>query len=226
MLKVKQKVVVKGGFGSEKPVRVRIDAISTKNDREIIEYTDWDGQDRWAYVSQIIDFNPDGEPVEPSKPTCDKCGKFTDEREGQFTVCGTAWVCPSCKTELDEMDEEPTVKPPTNFDVIESLDFIWDKLHGYREDCIPESNPDYDEEWSDICISMAWIEGGCDVERKEGVLEPKEDRLSLVSSWLKDLRDGTEHDECPVHTYGIDESDGGECTQDKYNWAIDILEDK
>ena len=111
--------------------------------------------------------------VEPSKPTCDKCGKFTDEREGQFTVCGTAWVCPSCKTELDEMDEEPTVKPPSNFDVIESLDFIWDKLHGYREDCIPESNPDYDEEWSDICISMAWIEGGCDVERVEGILEPK-----------------------------------------------------
>ena len=160
MLKVKQKVVVKGGFGSEKPVRVRIDAISTKNDREIIEYTDWDGQDRWAYVSQIIDFNPDGEPVEPSKPTCDKCGKFTDEREGQFTVCGTAWVCPSCKTELDEMDEEPTVKPPTNFDVIESLNFIWDRLHGYREDCIPvdvDGEP-YDEEWDDICTAMSWIE--------------------------------------------------------------------
>ena len=67
MLKVKQKVVVKGGFGSEKPVRVRIDAISTKNDREIIEYTDWDGQDRWAYVSQIIDFNPDDD-----KETMDK----------------------------------------------------------------------------------------------------------------------------------------------------------
>ena len=67
MLKVRQKVVVKGGFGSEKPVRVRIDAISTKNDREIIEYTDWDGQDRWAYVSQIIDFNPDDD-----KETMDK----------------------------------------------------------------------------------------------------------------------------------------------------------
>ena len=67
MLKVKQKVVVKGGFGSEKPVRVRIDTISTKNDREIIEYTDWDGQDRWAYVSQIIDFNPDDD-----KETMDK----------------------------------------------------------------------------------------------------------------------------------------------------------
>ena len=168
MLKVKQKVVVKGGFGSEKPVRVRIDAISTKNDREIIEYTDWDGQDRWAYVSQIIDFNPDGEPVEPSKPTCDKCGKFTDEREGQFTVCGTAWVCPSCKTELDEMDEEPTVKPPTNFDVIESLDFVWDCLNRY--------NPVFhrnEEVWDDICTAMSWIEDGCNVERIEGILEYK-----------------------------------------------------
>ena len=63
MLKVKQKVVVKGGFGSEKPDRVRIDAIGAKNGREIIEYTDWDGQDKWAYVSQIIDFNPDSEPI-------------------------------------------------------------------------------------------------------------------------------------------------------------------
>ena len=113
------------------------------------------------------------------------------------------------------------VKPPTNFDVIESLDFVWDCLNRY--------NPVFhrnEEVWDDICTAMSWIEDGCDVERKEGVLEPKEDRLSLVSSWLKDLRDGTEHDECPVHTYGIDESDGGECTQDKYNWAIDILEDK
>ena len=70
-------------------------------------------------------------------------------------------------------DKADSVPPPTNFSVIESLEFIWDKLHGYREDCIPESNPDYDEEWSDICISMAWIEGGCDVERVEGILEPK-----------------------------------------------------
>ena len=69
------------------------------------------------------------------------------------------------------------VKPPTNFDVIESLEFIWDKLHGYREDCIPESNPDYDEEWDDICTAMSWIESGCDVERIEGILEYKKERI-------------------------------------------------
>ena len=65
------------------------------------------------------------------------------------------------------------VKPPTNFDAVQSLNFIWEKLHGYREDCIPASNPDYDEEWDDICTSMAWIEDACDVELIEGILQYK-----------------------------------------------------
>lgn len=38
------------------------------------------------------------------------------------------------------------------------LDTVWQALEGYRENCIPEGNPDYDNEWSDICTAMAWIE--------------------------------------------------------------------
>ena len=38
-----------------------------------------------------------------------------------------------------------------------NLETIWDALHGYRETCIPEGNPDYDRQWSDICSEMAWI---------------------------------------------------------------------
>ena len=34
---------------------------------------------------------------------------------------------------------------------------IWDALHGYREDCIPEDHEVYEEQWSDICTAMAWI---------------------------------------------------------------------
>ena len=37
------------------------------------------------------------------------------------------------------------------------LDTIWDALGGYREDCIPEDDPSYDDLWSDICTAMAWI---------------------------------------------------------------------
>ena len=65
------------------------------------------------------------------------------------------------------------VKSPTNFDVIESLNFIWDRLHGYREDCIPvdvDGEP-YDGEWDEICTAMAWIEDECGVKRIEGILE-------------------------------------------------------
>ena len=66
-------------------------------------------------------------------------------------------------------------KAPTNFDIIESLDFIWDRLDGYREDCIGEKHNDasYDEEWDEICTAMAWIEDACGLERKDGFLEPK-----------------------------------------------------
>ena len=62
------------------------------------------------------------------------------------------------------------VKPPTNFDVIESLDFVWDCLNRY--------NPVFhrnEEVWDDICTAMSWIEDGCNVERIEGILEYKKD---------------------------------------------------
>ena len=76
------------------------------------------------------------------------------------------------------------VKPPTNFSVIESLEFIWDKLHGYAEESIPywkyeDSHPEdakvYEEEWDEICTAMAWIEDECGLERKEGILEHKKE---------------------------------------------------
>jgi len=37
------------------------------------------------------------------------------------------------------------------------LETVWNALEGYRENCIPESNTDYDAEWGDICTAMAWI---------------------------------------------------------------------
>lgn len=37
------------------------------------------------------------------------------------------------------------------------LETIWQALHAYREDCIPEGEKFYDDEWSDICTAMAWI---------------------------------------------------------------------
>ena len=43
-------------------------------------------------------------------------------------------------------------------DIRSAIDTIWDALHAYREDCIPESDPMYDDQWSDICTAMAWIQ--------------------------------------------------------------------
>ena len=49
----------------------------------------------------------------------------------------------------------PTEKVPTGFDVEESIEYIWDALNCYREDCI--SGPEYEELWDDIVTSMSWI---------------------------------------------------------------------
>lgn len=47
---------------------------------------------------------------------------------------------------------------PTNFSIPESLETVWEGLHEYREDCIPEGDcPGFDQKWSDICTAMAWI---------------------------------------------------------------------
>jgi len=35
------------------------------------------------------------------------------------------------------------------------LELLWHALECYREDCI--SGEEYDEEWDDICLVMAWI---------------------------------------------------------------------
>lgn len=40
---------------------------------------------------------------------------------------------------------------------VTSLDLIWGALHQYRDACIPEGTPEYDDEWAEICIDMAWI---------------------------------------------------------------------
>ena len=38
------------------------------------------------------------------------------------------------------------------------LDCIWEALHDYRENCIPEGDEMYDSMWDDICTARAWIE--------------------------------------------------------------------
>lgn len=37
------------------------------------------------------------------------------------------------------------------------LNVIWRALHSYREDLIPDGQPEYDDEWDDICYQMALI---------------------------------------------------------------------
>lgn len=34
---------------------------------------------------------------------------------------------------------------------------VWDALSDYRENCIPEGEENYDEQWNDICFAMEHI---------------------------------------------------------------------
>ena len=44
------------------------------------------------------------------------------------------------------------------YDITEELETVWDALHAYREDLIPEGQDEmYDELWGDICTSMSRI---------------------------------------------------------------------
>jgi len=48
----------------------------------------------------------------------------------------------------------------------EHIEVIWDALYAYREDLIPEGDPQYDEIWSDVCTAMAWIQEDLGVEEE------------------------------------------------------------
>lgn len=43
-------------------------------------------------------------------------------------------------------------------DIKEQIQIVWDALHAYREDLIPEGDPTYDDLWGDICTAMAVIQ--------------------------------------------------------------------
>jgi hypothetical protein len=37
------------------------------------------------------------------------------------------------------------------------VDFLWEVLADYRDQCIPEGVAAHDEKWGDICTVMAWL---------------------------------------------------------------------
>jgi hypothetical protein len=52
--KIGEKVLVRGGFGTEPAEIVEIEDLDIKNGRPLICYTDKNGDGRWAYFENII----------------------------------------------------------------------------------------------------------------------------------------------------------------------------
>ena len=51
--------------------------------------------------------------------------------------------------------------------MIHNLKVIWDALHAYREDLIPEGDQYYDGEWDEICTAMSHIHEALGVKHEE-----------------------------------------------------------
>jgi hypothetical protein len=50
---------------------------------------------------------------------------------------------------------------------VEALGAIWQALHTFREDVIPEGETENDSWWGDICEAMAHLHETLDVEQSE-----------------------------------------------------------
>lgn len=87
-------------------------------------------------------------------------------------------VDPLSEDEIDELCEDPNTLPLSlaqhpcpplatlhAHDPASWLSTVWDALQGYREDCIPEHDPTYEEEWSDICSAITWISAALGLPR-------------------------------------------------------------
>ena len=65
------------------------------------------------------------------------------------------------------------------YDITEELETVWDALHAYREDLIPEGDEQYDDLWGDICTSMSRITASLGYEiNQDGdyVIVPEEEQ--------------------------------------------------
>ena len=60
------------------------------------------------------------------------------------------------------------------------LETVWDALEAYR-DFIPEGDKANDDQWSDICTAMAWIDETIMGDADDGyvTLEPTQDRSKV-----------------------------------------------
>ena len=50
---------------------------------------------------------------------------------------------------------------------VEALSAIWQALHTFREDVIPEGETENDSWWNDICEAMAHLHETLDVEQSD-----------------------------------------------------------
>jgi hypothetical protein len=72
------------------------------------------------------------------------------------------------------------------------LETIWYALHMARENCIPESDPDYDNQWNNICEAMAWLTESLGLE-----LDDHGDYIEIETPYGEDLcRNGKSIAEC------------------------------
>jgi hypothetical protein len=103
-------------------------------------------------------------------------------------------------------------------DIESMLETVWDALHGYRENCIPEGDADYDAEWGDICTAMAWIKEDLN---KENEVNQKRVTQMMVQHWV-----GSDHDNKEALLGLLVELANGDYTPEQFrNDVLNLAED-
>jgi hypothetical protein len=63
------------------------------------------------------------------------------------------------------------------------LNVLWNALECYREDCIPEGEPAYDQEWNEICNQMSWIADALNIPLDKTYTEMERIKQSVQKVW-------------------------------------------
>ena len=85
------------------------------------------------------------------------------------------------------MNKKINAKEPTNFDQYESMDYIWEVLSDYRENCISEGVDNHDDIWDEICTSMSWIEDALGMRHGKAIdmFDERDEAMERFTNKLK-----------------------------------------
>lgn len=126
---------------------------------------------------------------------CNPCGQergwpinTPSTSHGACELCGKGGVCNDVASKHLPLPAANQDGTPRAGDRESWLECVWDGLHAYREDLIPEGDESYDATWSDICTAMAWIREALGLP-SEVEIEQQPTAIEIVARVFREAKD-------------------------------------